>query len=76
MNQVKQVQDKGKKMAKLLDDELFNELIIEDFIKSGIYENAIYGNIDSPNTQDQLKARQILHKYIFDVITYAETVEK
>ena len=76
MNHVKQIQDKGKKMAKLLENELFNELVIEDFIKSGIYESIIYGNIDSPNTQDQLKARQILHKYLFDIIAYAETAQK
>ena len=74
--QDKQVKNKGILMAKLLENEIFNELIVEDFIKSGIFENAIHNSIDSPHTQDQLKARQILHKYIFDVITYAETSQK
>ena len=76
MNHVKQLQDKAHKVTKLLENEIFNEIIIEDFIKGGIYDNAINNNIDSPNTVDQLKARQILHKYLFDVITYAETAQK
>ena len=76
MDQIKILQSKAHKVTKLLEDPNFNEIIIEDFIKNGIYENAINNNIDSPNTVDQLKARQILHKYLFDVITYAETAQK
>ncbi len=63
-------------MAKLLDNDDFNELIVQDFIKSGIFDNAINNNIDSSHTQDELKARQILHRYMFDLITYAETSKK
>ena len=76
MNQVNRVKDKAQKMTKLLENEIFNEIIIEDFIKSGILENGINGNIDSPRTQDELKARQILHKYLFELIRYAEVIEK
>ena len=74
--ELKQLQTKATKMAKLLADESFNELIVEDFIKNGIFNNAIHNSLDSSNTLDELKARQILHKYIFDVITYAETAQK
>ena len=76
MNQVNQVKDKAQKMTKLLEDEIFNEIIIEDFIKGGILENSINGNIDNSKTQDELKARQILHKYLFELIRYAEVIEK
>ena len=75
-NQIKKLQDKAHKVTKLLESEIFNEIIIEDFIKNGIYDNAINNNIDSPNTVDQLKARQILHKYLFDIIVYAKTAQK
>jgi len=73
MNNLNKIQSKADKVTKLLDNEIFNEIIIDDFIKQGIYDNAINGNIDNPKTVDELKARQILHKYIFDVLTYAET---
>ena len=68
MRDHKHLQSKAKKVAKLLEDEIFNEIIIEDFIKSGIFDNAINQSIDSPHTQDELKARQILHRYLFDLI--------
>ena len=73
MNQIDKIKDKAKKVNKLLEDKIFNEIIIEDFIKGGILDNAINNSIDSPNTQDQLKARQILHRYLFELIAYAET---
>jgi uncharacterized membrane-anchored protein YjiN (DUF445 family) len=76
MDQIKTLQEKSKKVSKLLNNEIFNEIIIDDFIKSGILDNAINNSIDSVNTQDQLKARQILHRYLFDIISYAETSQK
>jgi len=60
---------KADKMVRLLEDEIFNELFIEGFIKDGIYQNVIENNLDNNKTNDELKARQILHRYIFDIIT-------
>jgi len=61
--------DKGKKMSKLLENELFQELFMDDYIKQGLYEISINFNLDNPDTVDRLKARQSLHKYIFQVLT-------
>jgi hypothetical protein len=72
-DELQMVQEKAKQMVKLLEDENFNKLIIEGFIKDGIYSNSINGDIDNPKVVDELKARQILHRYIFDIINYAET---
>ena len=58
----------SQKMVKLLDNELFQELILENFIKGGILENGLNQSLDSNNTIDELKARQILHRYIFNAI--------
>jgi hypothetical protein len=74
--QVKTLQSKAHKVSKLLENEDFNEIIIEDFIKSGVLDNSINASLDSPNTIDQLKARQILHRYLFELISYAETSQK
>jgi hypothetical protein len=76
MNHVKTLKDKAHKVTKLLENEIFSEIIIEDFIKGGILENGINQSLDSQATIDQMKARQILHKYLFDIIAYAETAEK
>jgi hypothetical protein len=59
---------KSKKMLKLLENELFQELIIDDFIKGGIQENVLAQSLKSENTIDELKARQILHSYLFGII--------
>ena len=55
-------------MMKLLENDLFQELIIDDFIKGGILENALTQSLNSEFTLDELKARQILHKYLFGII--------
>ena len=64
--------EKSQKMARLLTNDLFVELIIEDFIKSGIVEQALTQNLSSEATTDELKARQILHNYIFNSIIVSE----
>ena len=60
--------EKSRKMSQLLENELFQELIIDDFIKGGILDNGLNQSLDSSYTIDELKARQILHKYIFNAI--------
>ena len=74
--QIQKQQDKSRKVVKLLESELFNEIIIEDFIKSGSIEHALKHSLDSPKTIDELKARQILHEYLFGLITSAENAVK
>jgi hypothetical protein len=59
-------------MTKLLDNELFQKLIIENFIKEGVLGNGLNQNLDNSKTVDELKARQILHKYIFNAIIVNE----
>jgi len=61
--------DKGKKMSKLLENELFQELFMDDYIKQGLYEVSLNFSLDNADTIDRLKARQSLHKYIFQVLT-------
>ena len=73
--QIKSQLDKSRKVVKLLENELFNEIIIEDFIKGGVLDNALKHSLDSSKTIDELKARQILHEYIFGIIMSAETVQ-
>ena len=66
--QTRQRQLKSKKMLKLMESDLFQELIINDFIKEGILEQTLHMGLNSDNTIDQLKARQILHEYLFGII--------
>jgi len=64
--------NKANKMVKLLENEDFQELIINDFINNGSINNVIEQNLDNSKTIDELKARQILHKYLFAIITTGE----
>ena len=67
--------DKSKLMIRLLDDPVFKELILDDFITDGTLENAIHGNLENSHTIDELKARQTLHNYIFGIITTGKNLD-
>ena len=66
--EIKKQKEKSSKMVKLLENELFQELILNDFIKVGSVEQVLNNSLDSSYTIDELKARQILHKFIFNAI--------
>ena len=76
MNQKQQLNKKSEAAKRLLENEDFMEIIMGDYVKDGIIRHSIDGNLDSPSTVDELKARQIFHRYIFDIITYAENANK
>jgi len=63
-----------KQMLRLLENEDFQEVILDTFIKKGILDITLNNSIDSEFTKDQLKARQIIHAYIFNAITEEDTV--
>lgn len=65
----------NRKMIKLTETPEFVELIIDGFIKDGVLEYSLSHNISSEAVQDQLKARQILHEYIYGIITQGDTPE-
>jgi len=63
---------KARKMIDLTENPDFVELIIDGFIKDGVLENTLRRNLAAEVTIDQLKARQILHEYIYDIITQGD----
>jgi hypothetical protein len=69
---ISQQRELSQDMTKLLSNELFQKLIIENFIKEGILSNALNQNLDNDRTLDELKARRILHEYIFNAIIVNE----
>ena len=76
MNQKQQLNKKSEAAKRLLENEDFMEIVMNDYVKDGILRHGIDGNLDNASTVDELKARQIFHKYIFDIITYAENANK
>jgi len=66
---------KSKRMVKLLESDDFQELIVNGFIRSGIQEQTLSQNLDNSKTIDELKARQILHNYIFGIISTGEILD-
>ena len=64
--------NQAQKMIKLLENEYFKELILEGFITNGCIEQTLHMSLDNSKTLDELKARQILHGYIFGIIQTGE----
>ena len=65
----------ARKMIKLTESPEFVELILNGFIHNGIIEHSLNHNLASEAVLDQLKARQILHEYIYGIITHGEMPE-
>ena len=65
----------AQKVTKLLNNEEFIDVILESFIKEGVLTNALHDNLSSEHVLDQLKARQILHSFLFDIIGQGEIAE-
>ena len=68
-HQANKEQDKANKMAKLMENDLFRELFMEDYIERGILEQALHMGMDNKTTLDNIKARQSLHQYIFNTLS-------
>ncbi len=67
-----EIQKKARLVQKLYQNKDFQELILEDFITDGIHSIVMTENVESRATQDALKARQILHSWLYDIIQTAE----
>ena len=65
----KVIADKSIRMVRLLENEDFKQLIMQDYIEQGILEQTLNMGLSNPVTIDQLKARQNLHSHIFSVLT-------
>ena len=68
----KAITDKANRMVRLLENEDFKLLIMQDYIEQGILEQTLNMGLNNPVTIDQLKARQNLHSHIFSVLTNAD----
>ena len=62
----------ARKMIDLTENPDFVELIIEGFIKEGVLEYSLQHNLRSEAIVDELRARQILHEYIYGIITQGD----
>ena len=63
------------KLDRLYKNKDFQELILERFINQGIVDLTLNENVDSKATRSSLKARQILYKYLYDIIQEAEVLK-
>jgi len=60
--------DKSQKIIKLFNDDIFKEIIMQDFINKGIIDFTLDMNLDNERTIDELKARQILNSWLMSLI--------
>jgi len=64
-----------EKLEKLLKNKEFIEVIINGFLGTDVFNQIFYQPIDSNETIDKLKAKQILKNYL-DEITGYDIIEK
>ncbi len=69
------LQDKKQLVQNLYQNKDFQELILGEFIDSGIHSIVMTENVDSRPIQDLLNARRILHEFLYDIINEAEIAE-
>lgn len=66
------LEQKVKYINELYKTEAFQELILTEFITNGIQELVMTDNVDSKSVRAQLKARSILHQWMYGIIEEAE----
>ena len=54
----------------------FHDIIIERFIQRGIEIFTLEDNVDSEAVRDELKARRILYRFLYDIIDSAEILKQ
>jgi len=65
-------EEKAKAVTRLYGNKDFQELILEEFVDKGIHNLVMTENVDSEGIRDLLKARKILHDWLYDIIQEAE----
>lgn len=60
--------DRTKAAIRLLENEDFQEVVLNGFVKEGILEYSLQHNTRSEAILDELIARRILHEYFFGII--------
>lgn len=59
---------KASAAKRLLKNEDFKEIILEDFISVGSKDICLSEDVNNKNVRQELKARKILQDYIYDII--------
>lgn len=67
-----ELQQKVKHINELYRNKAFQELILEEFITNGIQSLVMTDDVDNSVVRDELKARRIIHKWMYDIIEEAE----
>ena len=72
---IKAIED-AERMQRLLHNDDFTEMIFRKFIDDGIRDFTLDDDVRSEGVQDELVARKILYRYIYDIINRAEILKK
>jgi hypothetical protein len=54
----------------------FEDIIIDLFIRRGIEAYVLEDNVDNETVRDQLKARRILYRFLYDIIDSANILKQ
>ena len=66
------LEEKAIATTRLYANKDFQKLILGEFIDQGIHNLVMTENVDSEPIRDELKARKILHDWLYDIIQQAE----
>jgi len=66
------VDEKAEAVTRLYANKDFQNVILRVFIDEGIHSIVMNENVDSEPIRDLLKARRILHEFLYGIIQEAE----
>ena len=64
-----------KKTKRLLNNEDFQDIVLNGYIKDGLINLSLNENVDNQNVRDELKARRILNDYLKQCLDF-DNIEK
>jgi len=73
---MQELETKYHKVIRLLKNQDFQDIIINDFIENGILERTLHQSDSDEQLLIHLKARQILNNYLFGIIDEYQKLKK
>ena len=64
-----------KKTKRLLNNEDFQDIVLNGYIKDGLINLSLNENVDNQSVRDELKARRILNDYLKQCLDF-DNIEK
>jgi len=76
LNDEEIIDEKAKKILRLLDNDDFVDIIMDEYLGSDIHDLVMEEDVKKEAIQEELISRRILRTYIFDILRQAELLKQ